>query len=133
MTSALYDYGRSLDHRPCIASPMLVKTIDSKNTGLNLRDIVHRNLRSVEQQLTQQISNNLLDIPSVLETIEMLIQCVVLLDSFETVSENVMRCLMQAYDLLLRNINDIRANNDQAQLNNAWHWFSWASFKGTSI
>ena len=29
-----------------------------------------------------------------------------------------MGCLMRAHDLLSRNINDIRANNGQAQLNN---------------
>ena len=49
----------------------------------------------------------------------MLMQCVVLLDSFETVSENVMRCLMQSYNLLSRNTNDIRRINNQAQLNNS--------------
>ena len=75
--------------------------------NLNLREMIHRKLRSVEQLLTQQTSNNLLDIPSFLETIETLMQCVVLLDSFETVSENVMRCLMQAHNLLWRNIDDI--------------------------
>ena len=86
--------------------------------NLNWREMIHRKLRSVEQLLTQQTSNNLLDIPSFLETIETLMQCVVLLDSFETVSENVMRCLMQAHNLLSRNTDDIRGNNNQAQLNN---------------
>ena len=43
---------------------------------------------------------------------------VALLDSFETVSENVMRSLMQAHNLLSRNTDDIRGNNNQAQLNN---------------
>lgn len=41
--------------------------------NLNLREMVHRKLRSVEQLLTQQTNNNLLDIPSLLETIERLI------------------------------------------------------------
>ena len=68
--------------------------------NLNLREMVYRKLCSVEQLLTEQTNNNLLDIPSFLETIEMLMQCVVLLDSFETVSENVMCCLMQAHNLL---------------------------------
>ena len=72
--------------------------------NLNWREIVLRKLLSVGQLLTQT-SNNDLDIPSVLETIETLMQCVVLLDSFETVSENVMRCLMQAHKLLSRNTN----------------------------
>ena len=44
-------------------------------------------------------------------------QCVVLLDSFETVSENVMCYLMQAHNLLSSNTNDIRRNNNQAQVN----------------
>ena len=84
--------------------------------NLNLREMVYRKLCSVEQLLTEQTNNNLLDIPSFLETIETLMQCVVLLDSFETVSENVMCCLMQAHNLLSRNTNDIRRNNNQAQL-----------------
>ena len=87
--------------------------------NLNLRELIHGKLRSVEQLLAQQTRNNLLNIPSILETIEMLMQCVVLLDSFETVSENVMRCLMQSYNLLSRNTNDIRRINNQAQLNNS--------------
>ncbi len=87
--------------------------------NLNLRELIHRKLHSVEQLLAQQTHNNLLNIPSILETIEMLMQCVVLLDSFETVSENVMRCLMQSYNLLLRNTNNIRRINNQAQLNNS--------------
>ena len=84
--------------------------------NLNLREMVYRKLCSVEQLLTEQTNNHLLDILSVLETIETLMQCVVLLDSFETVSENVMCCLMQAHNLLSSNTNDIRRNN-QAQVN----------------
>ena len=76
-----------------------------------------RKLLSVGQ-LLPQTGNNDLDIPSVLETIEMLMQCVVLLDSFETVSENVTCCLMQAYNLLSRNSNDFRRNDNQTQLSN---------------
>ena len=85
--------------------------------NLNLREMAYRKLCSVEQLLTEQANNNLLDIPSFLETIETLMQCVVLLDSFETVSENVMCCLMQEHNLLSRNTNDIRRNNNQAQVN----------------
>ena len=87
--------------------------------NLNLRELVYRKLLSVEQLLTQQISTNVVDIPSFLETIETLMQSVVLLDSFETVSENVMHCLMQSYNLLSRSTNDTRRNNNQAPLNNS--------------
>ena len=85
--------------------------------NLNLREMVYRKLCSVEQLLTEQTNNNLLDIPSFLETVETLMQCVVLLDSFETVTENVMCCLMQAHNLHSSNTNDIRRNNNQAQVN----------------
>ena len=87
--------------------------------NLNLRELVYRKLLSVGQLLTQQISTNVVDIPSFLETIETLMQSVVLLDSFETVSENVMRCLMQSYNLLSRSTNNTRRNNNQALLNNS--------------
>ena len=87
--------------------------------NLNLRELVYRKLLSVEQLLTQQISTNVVDIPSFLETIETLMQSVILLDSFETVSENVMHCLMQSYNLLSRSTNDTRRNNNQAPLNNS--------------
>ena len=86
---------------------------------LNFRELVYRKLCSKQELLTQQTND--LDIPDVLETIEMMMECVVLLDSFERVSENVIGCLIEAYNVLSRNTHsrDTQSDTNQIQLNTA--------------
>ena len=64
----------------------------------DLREIIHRKLLSVGERLAQPDSE--CDVQSILEIVDKIMQCVVLLDSIENVSENVFSCLIRSYDVL---------------------------------
>ena len=72
----------------------------------SLRESIHSKLISLRDNLVQAHAD--LDIPGVLESLEVLMECVILMNSFDSVSEQVFNFLMQAHDVLsirLRNIN----------------------------
>ena len=80
----------------------------------SLKEIIYDKLLSVRDRLMQAHAD--LDIHGVLEILEVLMECVVLLDSFDRVSEQVFNFLMQAHDVLSRNIN-IHRDINESRLN----------------
>ena len=81
----------------------------------SLKEIIRTKLLSTQDNLMQANAN--LDIHGVLESLEILTECVVLLDSFESVSEQVFNFLMQAHNVLsrcrFRNTNIHRDTNER--------------------
>ena len=76
---------------------------ETESEGESLREMIHSKILYVRDCLNQADVD--LDVQGVLEIVDVLMQCVVLLDSFENVSEQVWNSLMQARDLLSRNTN----------------------------
>lgn len=77
-----------------------------------LREMIQSKLLSVRDRLIQDDIE--LDIQAILEVVDVLLQCVVLLDSFERVSEQVFNYLTQARDVLSRSIH---RNTTECRLN----------------
>ena len=72
----------------------------------SLRVSIHSKLISLQDNLVQAHAD--LDIPGILECLEVLMECVILMDSLDSASVQVFNFLMQAHDVLsirLRNIN----------------------------
>ena len=59
---------------PCYSLTFVMAETAIDEDDLNFRELVYRKLYSVQELLTQQTND--LDIPDVLETIEMLMECV---------------------------------------------------------
>lgn len=79
----------------------------------SLREMIHCELLAVRDRFNQD--NTDLDVQGILEVVDELMHCVVLLDSIKRVSEQVFKCLIQECDVLSRNTNrDIskRGSND---------------------
>ena len=76
---------------------------ETESEGESLREMIHSKILYVRDCLNQADVD--LDVQGVLEIVDVLMQCVVQLDSFENVSEQVWNSLMQARDLLSRNTN----------------------------
>jgi hypothetical protein len=81
----------------------------------SLKEIIYDKYYQVRDRLMQAHAD--LDMHGVLEILEVLMECVVLLDSFDRVSEQVFNFLMQAHDVLSRNIN-IHRDINESRLNN---------------